>query len=349
MRVAKRILLVGLILGLTGLGLPQVASAAGEYDPKLVAAAKAEGEVVFYTSLSRTVSNKIVKRFAKKFGIKVKHVRKGTNKVIAMIEAERQAGIKRVDAFSFSDPALMFRWRDKGRLMAYQPAGADKFEKRFKDPKGTLIPLLPLMVVMAYHKGVVSENQAPKSWADLTNPRWKGMIGHSDPAYSGTTAMTIFVLKEKFGWDYYRKIAANKPLLGQSIGTIPKMMATKEAPIGALALAFYVRAQINKGQPFKIVYPKEGTITYVHYGAIPKTAPHPNAARLFLSYYTSRENQTFLANLPEAFFSVRTDVKSAPGNPDLSTIKFIEVDFDKFKKEKKNVIKTFKKILAEGR
>lgn len=345
MKRAGGIFLAAWLVAWAAISLPSGAAGSQEFDPKLVAAAKAEGVVVYYTSMNRVVSNRVVGAFTKKFGIEVKHVRKGTNQVIQMIEAERQAGIKRVDVFSFSDPAMMSRWRDEGRLLAYQPPWADKFEKRFRDPKGVLVPLFPLMLVFGYNKAAIPPAQAPQAWADLTHPRWKGMIAHSDPSYSGSTAMTVFTLKERFGWDYYRKLAANKPLMVQSIGAVPKLMSTKEAPLAALALDQYLWAQIHQGQPFSIVYPKEGAITYVHYAAIPKTVPHPNAARLFVAFYTSRENQAFLTRMPEALYPSRTDVPPRAGVPPLSSLNLIEIDFAKFRKEKKSVIETFKKIM----
>lgn len=327
-------------------GIPQGARAAEEIDPKLVAAAKKEGEVVYYTSMSREVTLKITKNFTKKFGIPVKLVRKGTNQVIQMVEAERQAGIHRADAISFSDPAVLYKWRDEGRFADFQLPWEDKFDKRFRDPKGVLVPLFPLMIVFGFNKAVVPPDKGPRSWQDLTDPKWKGMLGHSDPAYSGSTGMTIMVLKDKFGWDYYKKLAANKPLMTQSIGATPKMMSTKEAPIAALALSFYLSAQVNQGQPFEIVYPKEGPILYVHYAGLSKGAPHPSAGKLFLAYYTSAENQQFLTKIPEAFYPARTDVKPAPGSPPLSQLNFMPIDFHKFEKEKASITDNFKKIMT---
>jgi len=323
------------------------ARAAEQYDPKLVAAAKKEGKVVYYTSMSREVSLKITKNFTQKFGIPVTLVRKGTNQIIQMVEAEKQAGIQRSDAISFSDPAILFKWRDEGRFADFNVPWEDKFDKRFRDPKGVLLPLFPLMIVFGFNKAVVPSDQGPKSWQDLTDPKWKGMLGHSDPAYSGSTGMTIMVLKDKFGWDYYKKLAANKPLMTQSIGATPKMMSTKEAPVAALALSFYLHAQVNQGQPFEIVFPKEGPILYVHYAGLTKGAPNPNAGKLFLSYYTSVENQEFLTQIPEAFYSARTDVKSPKGNPALTDLNFMPIDFGKWEKEKKSITENFKKIMTQ--
>ena len=346
MRHPVAVLLVAFWAAVTFLGFPQAAPAADPYDPKLIAAAKKEGEVVHYTSISREVANEVVKGFTKRFGIPVKLVRKGTNQVIQMVEAEWQSNIRMVDAVSFSEPAMLFKWRDEGKLLPYQPAWEDKFEPRFRDSKRVLVPLFPLMILFGYNKSVVPADQGPKAWADLADPRWKGMLGHSDPSYSGSTAMTVMVLKDKFGWDYYKKLAANKPLMTQSIGAIPKMMSTKEAPIAAVAMSFYLTARVNQGQPFEIVYPKEGVIIFVHYAVIPKTSPHPNAAKLFLDYYTSVENQEFMTKMPEAFYAARTDVKPPAGNPPLSQLQFLSIDYDKFEKEKDEVISTFKKIMA---
>ena len=145
------------------------------------------------------------------------------------------------------------------------------------------------------------------------------------PAYSGTIMTATFQIVREFGWQYLEKLARQKVMQVQSSTDPPKKLALGERAVMADGNDYNLIQLKEAGQPVEVVYPAEGTPFVTGPTAIFKSAPNPNAARLFQSYLHSREGQQLLVDFARQH-SVHAQVTDKPGSRKLSEIKLMKED-----------------------
>ena len=305
-------------------------------DPRLEAARK-EGKVVWYTSLALTSSEKVAKLFETAYpGVKVEVHRTGSQRILQRMMQELQAGIKNVDVVHTSDAGHYVLLKEKKLLMRYAPAGVDAFGAGFKDRDGYHYGLRATVNVIAYNTKVISPADAPRTWKDLLDPKWRGRLVTAHPGYSGVIATHVLALVHLHGWDYFKALAQNKPMLVQSAVDPSGVVASGERPV-AVDGGDYTFYQVKKkGNPVEIVYPKEGVPLVVSPSAITSFAPHPNAARLFTDFIFSREIQQVLADT-EGLYSGHPQVTYPSDKPRLSDLKVLAVDAEELEKRNEEI------------
>src|ERR1700759_476576 len=178
---------------------------AAEVTPALIEAAKKEGQVVYYTSVDLPVAEKLGKAFEAKYpGISVRVERTGAERVFQRIAQEYSSNIHAVDVVNSSDAAPFIVWKRDGILGTYVPEDVAKFyPPEHKDPDGQFASWRVWLSIIAYNTSLVKPEDAPKSFADLLEPRWKGKIVKGHPGYSGTIMTATYQMQRDLGWDYF--------------------------------------------------------------------------------------------------------------------------------------------------
>jgi iron(III) transport system substrate-binding protein len=330
-----------LVAGLVALAVTSIAGAlplppAGAQDARLEAARK-EGKVVWYTSLALSSAEKVAKLFEAAYpGIKVEVHRTGSQRILQRVMQELQANIKNVDVIHTSDAGHYVLLKDKNLLMKYTPAGIDRFPAAFKDKDGYHYGLRATVTVIAYNTKSVSAAEAPRTWKDLLDPKWKGKLVTAHPGYSGVTATHVLALVHLYGWDYFKQLAQNRPLLVQSAVDPSGVVASGERAVAANGGDYTFYQVKKKGNPVEIVFPKEGVPLVVSPTAIAAFAPHPNAAKLFTDFIFSRSVQQALAD-SEGLYTGHPDVTYPADQPKLSELKLLQADADELEKRNEEI------------
>src|SRR5215468_9206533 len=306
-----------------------------------VEAAKKEGKVVWYTSLALTSAEKVAKLFEQAYpGIKVEVHRTGSQRILQRVMQELQANIKIVDVIHTSDAGHYVLLKDKKLLLKYAPAGIERFPAAFKDKDGYHFGLRATVNAIAYNTKSVPAADAPRTWKDLLDPKWKGKLVTAHPGYSGVIATHVLALVRLYGWDYWKQLAQNKVMLVQSAVDPAGVVASGERPV-AVDGGDYTFYQIKKkGNPVEIVFPREGVPLVVSPSAITSFAPHPNAAKLFTDFIFSRELQQALAD-SEGLYTGHPEVKYPPDRPKLSELRLLQVDPDELEKRNEEIKSRF--------
>ena len=154
--------------------------------PALIEAARKESQVVYYTSTDLPVAEKLAKAFETKYpGIAVRVERTGAERVFQRIGQEYSSNIHAVDVVNSSDAAHFIVWKRDGILAPYVPEDVAKFyPPEHRDADGQFASWRVWLSIIAYNTGLVKAEEAPKSFADLLDPKWKGKIVKAHPGYS---------------------------------------------------------------------------------------------------------------------------------------------------------------------
>jgi iron(III) transport system substrate-binding protein len=294
--------------------------------PQLVEAATREGKVVLYTAIDIKVAQGLAKNFEQKYpGIVVQVERTGSERIFQRVAQERASNIFSVDVLDSTDQAQFITWKKQGILEPYVPAELVKYPAAERDPDGAYASVRFTLMPIGINTNLVKPDEAPKSFADLLDPKWAGKIVKGHPSYSGGIVTSTFQTANAVGWSYFEKLGKQKVLQVQSSTEPPKKLALGERAVSADGLEYVHIQLIEGGAPIAIVYPAEGTPFVPSCEGIARNAPHPNAARLFISFMFSRATQQYLVG-EAALRSFHPDVVDKPGRVPLSKIKLLPSD-----------------------
>ncbi len=295
--------------------------------PQLIEAAKKEGTVNYYTSIDLPLAEKIAKAFEGKYpGIAVHVERSGAERNFQRIGQEYASSVFNVDVVNSSDAAHFIVWKRDGLLDAYVPEDVAKlYPAEHKDPDGMFASFRVWLCIIAYNTNLVKAEDAPKSFADLLDPKWAGKIVKAHPGYSGTIMTATFQMARDLGWDYFAKLAKQRVLQVQSSADPPKKLALGERAVQADGNEYNIFQLKESGRPVEPVYATEGSPLIVGPNGLFKKAPHPNAARLFQSFCFSPEAQQLIVDVG-GLRSMHPQVKEKPGRKPFKDIKTMKDD-----------------------
>ena len=176
--------------------------------------------------------------------------RSGAERVFTRIAQEYQSNIAAVDVANTADQAHVIIWRKEGLLAPYLPQEVvENYDKIYYDPEGLEIVTRVLVSPFGINTNLVKMEDAPKSFADLLDPKWAGKMVKAHPAYSGTIMNATFQIARDLGWDYLEKLAKQRVLQVQSATDTPKKIALGERAIMIDGAGYLVIRDKEAGKP----------------------------------------------------------------------------------------------------
>jgi iron(III) transport system substrate-binding protein len=329
-RLSRRDMMTGsAALAATAFAAPLRAAAppAETITPKLIAAAKGEGRVVLYSSMDLPVGEKLGKAFETAYGgVAIQIERSGSERLFQRIGQEFSSGIHACDVINSSDASHFIPWKTNGWLLPFVPEDVARyFPENYRDPDGLFATSRVWLSAIAYNTNLVKAEEAPKSFADLLDPKWAGKMVKGHPAYSGTIMTATYQMVRELGWDYFEKLARQRVMQVQSSTDPPKKLQLGERAVMADGNDYGIVLLKEAGQPVEPVYPAEGAPTISGPTGIFASAPHPNAAKLFQAWLHTRQTQQFFTDFT-AQYSVHAQVTSKVGRRKLADIKLMKED-----------------------
>jgi iron(III) transport system substrate-binding protein len=246
--------------------------------------------------------------------------------VFQRIGQEYASRIYGVDAVNSSDAAHFIAWKRDGLLAPFMPEDvARHYPAEHRDPDGMFASFRVSLSAIAYNTNLVRQDEAPKSFADLLDPKWTGKIVKAHPGYSGTALTATFQIVRDLGWEYLERLAKQKVMQVQSATDPPKKLALGERAVMADGGEYNVLQIKEAGGPVEIVYPTEGIPVVVGPNGIFKNAPNPNAARLFQCYCFTVECQRLIVDFG-GLRSMHALVKEKAGRKPFGEIRTMKED-----------------------
>jgi iron(III) transport system substrate-binding protein len=182
---------------------------------------------------------------------------------------------------------------------------------------------------IAYNTERVPEAEAPKTWKDLLDPKWRGTIT-TKQATSGSQFVQWYELRRLYGDDFWKEFAKQRPKGFDSRAQLFDRLAKGDDKICGMAEWAGYQLVKEKGAPVKFVAPADGLPTATLATGVVNKAPHPEAARLFLDWLMSPRGQEVYQTNPFYYYpSLRTDAAPMPGGFKLSDHKLLFPDIEK--------------------
>ena len=279
------------------------ASAPSEWD-KIIESAKKEGKVVVSLPASTELRAAIERLFEKRYGIDVEPVVGRASTLVRKMVDESKAGVRYVDLHMGGSESVVTGMLPEGIVDPLEPL---MLLSEVKDPKqwwGGHIwvdnakkfaySTLAYQSESLWFNSQLMKADDVRSFDDLLDEKLKGRIGFLDPRTPGSGASMWSYLREVKGEEYLRKLVGQKLQLSRDQRVLAEILAKGKISL-VLGLTYYSYAPfIKAGLPVEpLPVPKEGV--YVSGGSghlvVLKNAPHPNASRLFLNWFLSREGQ----------------------------------------------------------
>ena len=247
--------------------------------------------MVWYTSTPLPQAQKIVNLFEKEHGIKVELFRSGGSAILRRFQQEADAGRIAADVLTTSDPAAAAMLTRKGMFVAFKPKNFDKIPDAAKDKDGNFVAQRLNLMTNYMRSDKVPEADEPKTWNDLTNPKYKGKMVIGDPSFTSLLVSVVGMMSKERGWGFYEKLRANDTMVVQGNQQASDMLKRGERLIAVGALDSYAAEDRAAGHPMKTLYPSDGVFVIPSPTSVVKGGPSPNAAKLLAEFIISDEVQ----------------------------------------------------------
>jgi iron(III) transport system substrate-binding protein len=266
-------------------------------DAALIEAAKKEGKVVWYTTLIVNQAIRPLKQaFEKAYpGIELQYARSDESPITAKILAEAQAG--RVQADVFDGLTNMVPLKRAGLVATHVPPSAGKIPADLKDRDGYWTSILIYVFAPGINTTMVSKEQAPKTYQDLLDPRWRSKMAWNPGSMAGAIGFvgaTLMSMGDARGMDYLKALSAQRIVNVEASGrAILDQVIAGEYPMGLMMFNHHTVISAQKGAPSDWLKLEPVPVALDAVGVL-KDAPHPSAARLLVDFLTSEEGQQVL-------------------------------------------------------
>jgi iron(III) transport system substrate-binding protein len=278
--------------------------------PAILAAARQEGAVNWYTSMAPGDTAKIIKNFEDKYGIKVTVWRSGDDNVLQRAISESAARNYKVDLVQIQTSNMEALSQEKLLLPIRTPALKDLIAGGVPQ-HGEYAVAQVTPYVLAYNTKLVKKADLPKTYRDLLDPKWKGKLG-----IESTDTDWLHDISAALGADGNKVLRDLKTQNGLSVRTghslLANLVASGEVPM-ALNVYQYKVVQLKRdGAPVDwLTLPP--VLTYSTSLGVMKNAPHPNAALVFFQYMLT-DGQEVMASIDDvpANAKVASPLKNQP-------------------------------------
>lgn len=284
----------GLNLLTLALGAALTAAPALAADPALIAAAKKEGQLTWYTTqIVNQFARPAADAFQKKYGIRVNYIRADSNEVTLRIQNEGKAG--RVQADVFDGTGATAALKANNLVAKYIPQSAERLPDRYKDKDGFWVATNLYVLTPAFNTELVKKGTQPRTFQDLLDPKWRGkMAWNSSVTPSGGAGFVGVVLAhmgEEKGMAYLRQLAPQK-ITGLQVAArqVLDQVIAGEYVIALNIFNNHAVISASKRAPVEWIA-MEPALAVFSCLSLTAGAPNPNAGKLFIDFLMSEEGQ----------------------------------------------------------
>jgi iron(III) transport system substrate-binding protein len=279
-KMFKKVFTIAIVILALGSLTPGVTRA--QITPAVIEAAKKEGEVMLYGAITINSSKAVGDAFEKKYGIKLRHWRGDATELINRSLAEARAGKPGFDA-TLGNEVVMTALEEKNLFAVFDPPAAQNYPKQFLDREKKMTPWRVLPYGINYNHQMLRAAEAPKSWEELSEPKWKGKFALANPGIHVTTLQFVLNLDKLLGAQWLKVVEAwakQEPRVGRSLADNIQPLTAGEVPVAI----GYIKDKFQYPGPIEYVRMNK-YLASLSFIAINRQAPHPNAAILLRDFF----------------------------------------------------------------
>lgn len=290
------------------------AAPAGDSAAPAAPAAKAwdelDGDIMIYTSIYPDIIEILTPIIEEKFPkLNVEWFQGGTGTVMGKMAAEIDSNTIGCDLLMVADPSYNITLKNQNLLHPYKSVHHDSIIG--KDPDGYWYSVRRCNMIIAYNTEKSKIEDIPHTWQELAeDPRFKGKIGMPDPSKSGTATVAAGALSDKYGWEYFDKLAANGMVVEAGNSAIQDKLLTGEYVAGMILEENILKLRELNQEPLAVYYPDDGTIGVPSAICTMNTSKNLEACEALTDFFLSPEGQN--AFISGWMHSVRSDFTTAP-------------------------------------
>ncbi len=277
-------------------------------DPKVVEAARREGEVVWYTTMSLDQSKEFMDRFIRKYPfLRPSVFRSGGGALLNRVSSEAKAGKYLFDVVHGTGE-IVLPLMELGLLAPYNSAERKMIPDDLKDGKHYWTSVYVNSIVLGYSTKQIKREALPRTYEELLQPRWKGRKISLDDSYTTFLQGLISSWGKDKAIAYLKKLAEQEPVIMRGSTVRVQLAAAGEFPL-VIAYANIIQNLAERGAPVDWV-PLEPAVISVNTVMLGAKATHPNAGKLLVDFTLSKEGQEKLWDFQR--IPSRIDVEPKP-------------------------------------
>ncbi len=292
----------------------------------LVAGARKEGSLTWYIAqVDGETAEDMGRAFTRQYpGVTVSVIRTTGQVAYERLMQDLRNSAPQCDVFSTTDIAHMPALMKRNALARYVPDNAQALAPAFKGlgEDGFYYPSTSTLMLIIYNTQKVKQEEAPRAWTDLLDPKWKGRVAFGHPGFSGYVGIWALAMRDQYKKEYFDKLARNNPRIGRSGNDPITLLNAGECVVGLGPLSTTLLSA-SRGNPIAMQYPSDGSVLCIGPSGVLASAPHPNAARLFANWLLSPAFGTLAAE--HFVYPARADAPTIKGAKPLDTVKLIRL------------------------
>ena len=260
------------------------------------AAARKEAKLSLYHNIRPAGIELILQKFRAKYPeIQTEQIRLGSGPLNERFRTEFVAGRHIADVlityadsdFTKEIPTWFTQWQP--------PELKGNFPDGVSVGGGRMFAIMQVREAIIWNKNLVKDADAPKEWADLFDPKWKGKVALNTP-WRSISVQQLFAYWDKIGLkDAAERMKANEVRFFEGSSGIIQAVIRGDAQVAHIT-DIPLNGMLADGAPIGFTYPKSGTTTSDSIAGIAAKAPHPNVTKVFLNWLMSKEGQAILVD-----------------------------------------------------
>ena len=302
-----------------------------------------KGKVMMYSSMQEAQLQAIEAAFEAKYpGVDMEYYYAGGGKLVTKMTTEAQNGGQIAgDLVWLGDPSDYEAFKANGWLAQYTSPETDHIAAEYSDKDGYYTAGRLVTMGIAWFIGVDDE-EAPKTWNDLLDPKWQNQIIMTDPSQASTTKywMAAMMQSPKYGEAYFQKLKDNGVELESGTTATHNRVADASYQVG-ICLDYVSANLIAEGSPMNFHYTTEDVITMTSPIGLIKGCANEENGKLLYDFILSKEGQEVL--VANNLVSVRDDVEMKVDTSAIAAIN-MEVDYTDLGENLQSYLDTFNKI-----
>jgi len=289
--------------------------AAAQTMDQLHALARQEGNLVVWGGGPAAGHEAAARAFEQRYpGIPVTVTAGFSNMLDRKIDAQLQSGRIEADVVILQTVQDLVRWKHEGHLVHFKPDGFEAVATRFKDSNGAWVAISTNPIFYGYNTERVRHDAVPTSAIDFLRSQFKEHVISAYPSDDDATLFAFTSIIRKYGWGYMSQYMSQKPKFVQGHLAVAQGIGSGESVVSFDATPGTILAAQRAGGKVALAGPTDDFLpVFFSAEAVLKAAPHPNAAKLYVSWLLSKEWQSRAAG-----YSSRGDVPAPAGLPPLS-------------------------------